>query len=107
MLAVQAEIARDPDIRQPNVIEPCRGGYILGSEVLGYRVANAVVHVRGGTPPDQQYRPKAVHSSLAQPEVLPEFGSLWNIVKPGLMVSNVTCCAPFQEDWATFSTPFI
>ena len=64
----------------------------LVSQVLGYRVAKAVVYVRGGTPSEAQYR--VVHSSLAQPEAFPGFGSQQDIVKARLMVQCDLCLFP-------------
>ena len=56
-------VARDPEVRHPKVVEPRRGGYVFGSQVLGYRVTKAMVYVRGSTPPEAQYRPNVVHFS--------------------------------------------
>ena len=67
--------------------------YVLGSQVLGYRVAKAVVYVRGGTPSEVQYRPNVVHSSPSQPEVLPGFGSQRDIVKARLIVQCDLLCS--------------
>ena len=50
LLAGRAEVARCLDVRHPNAAESRPGGYVLGSHVMGYRVARAVVHVRGGPP---------------------------------------------------------
>ena len=77
-------------------MEPRRGGYVLGSHVLGYRVAEAVVCVRGGTPFEAQYRPNVVHSSPAQPEVVPGFRSQGDIVKARFMVQYDLLC-PFPR----------
>ena len=92
-VGLRPRVARKFDIQKS--CEPRRGGFVLGLQVLSYRVAKAVVYVRGGTPPEAQYRPNVVHSSPAQPEVLPGFGSQRDIVKTGLMVQcDLLCLFP-------------
>ena len=82
LLAGGAEVTRGPDIRHPNVIESRRGGYVLRSPVLGYRVAKAVVYVRGCTPSKTHYRSNVVHSSPAQSEVVLGLGSSQTLLEP-------------------------
>ena len=45
-----------------------------------------LIYLRGCTPSKTQYRPNVVHSSPAQPGVLPGFGSRRDILKTRLMV---------------------
>ena len=68
---------------------------------MGYRVARAVVCVRGGTPSETQYRSNVVHPSPARLEILPGFGSQRDIVKTRLMVQCDLLC-PFPRALCDF-----